>query len=75
MAGLYLHIPFCTQRCIYCDFYFVTTEPNHGPFVRAMQAEIDVYGRTLGGREPIETIYLGGGTPSLLVPGKLIPQW
>lgn len=66
MAALYLHIPFCTQRCVYCDFYFVTTEKNHAPFVRAMRDEIESYGRALGAAEPVETIYFGGGTPSLL---------
>jgi oxygen-independent coproporphyrinogen III oxidase len=66
MAGIYLHIPFCTKRCIYCDFYFVTTDRNHAPFVRAMQAEIESYGRALSASEPIESIYFGGGTPSML---------
>lgn len=66
MAGLYLHIPFCTQRCIYCDFYFVTTSRDFSPFVNAMLAEIEAYGREYGEREPLETLYLGGGTPSLL---------
>jgi len=66
LAGLYLHIPFCTQRCIYCDFYFVTTSRDFSPFVNAMLAEIEAYGREYGEREPLETLYLGGGTPSLL---------
>ena len=66
MAGLYLHIPFCTQRCIYCDFYFVTTSRDFGSFVRALETEIEAYGSEYGNREPIETIYFGGGTPSLL---------
>jgi oxygen-independent coproporphyrinogen III oxidase len=66
LAALYLHIPFCTKRCVYCDFYFVTTQRDHGPFVRAMRAEIDSYGRAFGAEQPIETIYLGGGTPSML---------
>lgn len=66
MAGIYLHIPFCTKRCIYCDFYFVTTQRTFGPFVRAMEGEIESYGRELGTREPLESIYFGGGTPSLL---------
>ncbi|NNF57362.1 MAG: radical SAM family heme chaperone HemW [Rhodothermaceae bacterium] len=66
MAGLYLHIPFCTQRCVYCDFYFVTTQRTTAPFVRAMEAEIEAYGREFGTQEPVETLYLGGGTPSLL---------
>ena len=66
LAGLYLHIPFCTQRCIYCDFYFVTTSRDFTPFVNAMLVEIEAYGREYGAREPLETLYLGGGTPSLV---------
>ncbi|GAB5518077.1 MAG: radical SAM family heme chaperone HemW [Rhodothermales bacterium] len=66
MAGLYLHIPFCTQRCVYCDFYFVTTAKSPTPFVTALLKEIEHYGTHYGSREPIDTIYFGGGTPSLL---------
>ncbi|MDX1530054.1 MAG: radical SAM family heme chaperone HemW, partial [Rhodothermales bacterium] len=66
MAGLYLHIPFCSQRCVYCDFYFVTTSRDFGPFTGALETEIEAYGREFGGREPLETVYFGGGTPSLL---------
>ncbi len=66
MAGIYLHIPFCTQRCTYCDFYFVTTQKTHAPFIRAICAEIEYYGTLYGRQEPVETIYFGGGTPSLL---------
>lgn len=71
MAGLYLHIPFCTQRCVYCDFYFVTTQQHHGPFVQALCTEIAHYADTHGALEPVETIYFGGGTPSLLAPADL----
>ncbi|MGI9173749.1 MAG: radical SAM family heme chaperone HemW [Rhodothermales bacterium] len=66
MAGLYLHIPFCSQRCVYCDFYFVTTRTSHASFVQALCTELDYYTSEYGSREPIETIYFGGGTPSLL---------
>lgn len=66
MAGIYLHIPFCTQRCVYCDFYFTTTRTSHGSFVDAMCTEIEFYASQYAEREPVETIYLGGGTPSLL---------
>ena len=66
MAGLYLHIPFCSQRCVYCDFYFVTTRTSHASFVQALCTELDYYAAEYGSREPIETIYFGGGTPSLL---------
>ena len=67
MAGVYLHIPFCARRCIYCDFYFVTTARSHAGFVAAMRREIAHYGAEFGSLEPIETIYFGGGTPSRLV--------
>lgn len=66
MAGLYLHIPFCSQRCVYCDFYFVTTSRNTGAFVEAMRTEIEAYGRSGQWDAPLRTLYLGGGTPSLL---------
>ncbi len=65
MSGLYLHIPFCAQRCVYCDFYFVTTQKSHTSFVEALCAEIAHYTEDYGD-EPVETIYFGGGTPSLL---------
>lgn len=66
MASLYLHIPFCKQRCIYCDFYFVTTHRSTSPFVQALLKEITIQGQGYGMREPIDTIYFGGGTPSQL---------
>ncbi|MDX1420737.1 MAG: radical SAM family heme chaperone HemW [Rubricoccaceae bacterium] len=66
MAGLYVHVPFCVQRCSYCDFYFVTTQRDTGAFVRALETEIEAYGRSFGPKEPVETVYFGGGTPSLL---------
>lgn len=66
MASLYLHIPFCTQRCVYCDFYFVTSRKSHGVFVDALRNEIEYYASLYAARESIETIYFGGGTPSLL---------
>ncbi|ARA92481.1 coproporphyrinogen III oxidase [Rhodothermaceae bacterium RA] len=66
MAGLYLHIPFCSQRCSYCDFYFVTTRSSHTSFVEALCVEIEHYAATYAAQEPVETIYFGGGTPSLL---------
>lgn len=66
MAGLYVHVPFCSQRCVYCDFYFTTTSRETGPYARAAAREIEAYGRDFGAREPLATLYLGGGTPSLL---------
>lgn len=71
MAGLYFHIPFCRQRCIYCDFYFVTTQRSHAGFIAAMKREIEHYAFEFAAREPIETLYFGGGTPSQL----LLDEW
>ena len=70
MAGLYIHVPFCSQRCVYCDFYFTTTSRDTGSFVRALQIEAQLVG-TEYREEPLHTVYLGGGTPSLLPPEDL----
>lgn len=66
LAGLYVHVPFCARRCVYCDFYFVTTQRDTAAYVAALEAEIAWYGAEFGRREPLETLYLGGGTPSVL---------
>ena len=66
MAGLYVHVPFCSQRCVYCDFYFTTTSRETGAYALAAAKEIEAYGREYGPREPLATLYFGGGTPSLL---------
>ncbi|MEL6445702.1 MAG: radical SAM family heme chaperone HemW [Bacteroidota bacterium] len=71
MTSLYVHIPFCARRCVYCDFFFTTTDKNYGAFVQALSVEIEAVGKKHGRghdgeRLPLRTIYLGGGTPSLL---------
>lgn len=65
MAGIYLHIPFCRQACHYCDFHFSTNAGIQPQLVDAMAEEIVLRGSYLKG-EPVETVYFGGGTPSLL---------
>ncbi len=65
MAGLYLHIPFCKQACHYCNFHFSTSLKNKDAMVAAILQELALQKDYLGG-EPLETIYFGGGTPSLL---------
>ena len=65
MAGLYIHIPFCTQKCIYCDFMSGTNLSLRGQFVDALIAEMDCY-LDFFDNDPLRTIYFGGGTPSLL---------
>ncbi len=66
MASLYVHIPFCRQRCTYCDFYFVTGQRLYSTFVESLCIEIEYYGQLYGKLEPITTLYFGGGTPSRL---------
>ena len=65
MAGLYLHIPFCRQACTYCDFHFSTALKNRDALVEALLREIAFYSSAWRA-ERFETVYLGGGTPSLL---------
>ena len=65
MAGLYIHIPFCTQKCIYCDFMSGTNLSLREQFIDALIAEMDCY-LDFFDEDKIRTIYFGGGTPSLL---------
>ena len=66
MAGIYIHIPFCKQRCTYCDFHFSTSfEKYRERMVNSICKEITSRKQELDQHE-INTIYFGGGTPSLL---------
>jgi oxygen-independent coproporphyrinogen-3 oxidase len=65
MRGIYIHIPFCRKACRYCDFYFSVSLHYLDDFVDALVKEIRLKGESNGGRN-LETLYLGGGTPSLL---------
>lgn len=65
MAGIYIHIPFCKTRCIYCDFYSTTQSKQKQRYMDALCKELQSRKDYLCG-EPIETIYFGGGTPSQL---------
>ena len=64
MAGIYIHIPFCKTRCVYCDFYKETDESKINDFVAALCAEATLRKNEIS--ESIKTIYFGGGTPSRL---------
>ncbi len=66
MAGLYVHIPFCASRCIYCGFYSTTLSSFHSVYVEALLKELSL--RCNPDRDPWHTIYIGGGTPSQLPP-------
>ncbi|MEO7175875.1 MAG: radical SAM family heme chaperone HemW [Saprospiraceae bacterium] len=70
MAGLYIHIPFCKQACHYCNFHFSTSLHYKKDLVEAINLEIELQRDYLNG-EKLETIYFGGGTPSLLSPSEL----
>jgi oxygen-independent coproporphyrinogen-3 oxidase len=65
LAGIYIHIPFCKQACTYCNFHFTTSLRRKNELVAALLGEIELRKHYLD-KESIETIYLGGGTPSLL---------
>ena len=76
MAGIYIHIPFCRSRCIYCGFYSTTALDLRQRYVDALCREMEIRGtrKEEGGKrndEEIETIYLGGGTPSQLSAAQL----
>ena len=74
MAGLYIHIPFCESRCIYCGFYSTTSLKMREAYVDALCKEMAMrtVDRALGEPAQIETIYLGGGTPSQLTSQQLL---
>ncbi len=65
MSGIYIHIPFCKQACHYCDFHFSTSLQNKGLLANSILSEIDLRLNYLPNKK-IESIYFGGGTPSLL---------
>ena len=65
MAGIYIHIPFCKQACFYCDFHFSTSLKNKNEMILSLVKEIEIRKDELQ-NEIIETIYFGGGTPSVL---------
>ena len=70
MAGIYIHIPFCKQRCTYCAFYSTTLYNIRERYVNALCKEIALR-KEYAGCTPIETIYFGGGTPSTLTTEQL----
>ncbi|MDP4265741.1 MAG: coproporphyrinogen III oxidase, partial [Bacteroidota bacterium] len=63
LPGLYIHIPFCRSKCPYCSFFSVTTLTEKPGFLTALSREMDMYQDTFN---RFDTIYIGGGTPSVL---------
>jgi len=68
MAGIYVHIPFCKQACHYCNFHFATSLRYKNEFTHALLKEIEI---VADNNSRVETIYFGGGTPSLLSAAEL----
>lgn len=75
MSGIYIHIPFCRQACHYCNFHFSVSQKRRPEFVKALIREIKMQKDFLypdnDSRSPLDTLYLGGGTPSLLDTAEL----
>src|SRR5215217_5420361 len=75
--GIYLHVPYCTTRCGYCDFNTYTAQElgpgvSRATWAASVATEIRLAGRVLGGRAPaVSTVFFGGGTPTLLPPEDL----
>jgi oxygen-independent coproporphyrinogen-3 oxidase len=67
MAGIYVHVPFCSQACHYCDFHFSTSLKNVQDVIDCIKKELILQKDYLKGNT-VNTIYFGGGTPSLIEP-------
>lgn len=71
MSGIYIHIPFCKQACHYCDFHFSTSLKKKDELIQALVTEIELRKEEFA-NNTVETIYFGGGTPSLLSNEELL---
>ncbi len=67
-TAVYIHIPFCDHKCIYCDFYSIITSDNIDPFLNSLLKEIDYYSSLYSKERKIVSVFFGGGTPSLMSP-------
>jgi oxygen-independent coproporphyrinogen III oxidase len=71
-AGIYVHIPFCLAKCVYCDFYSVVDSPeSQNRFVASLIREIELQSESVWRKQEFDTIYFGGGTPSIFKPDQL----
>ncbi len=71
MAGIYIHIPFCKQACNYCNFHFTTSLKYKTELLQAIEIELAERQNYIA-KQVVETIYFGGGTPSLLSPAEIM---
>lgn len=67
-CALYIHIPFCDHKCIYCDFYSIITSDNVDSFLSSIREEIKFFANKYSHKRNFTTIFFGGGTPSLMNP-------
>ena len=67
-SAIYIHIPFCDHKCIYCDFYSIITTDNIQSFLSALKKEIIYYSSLYNSDRNISSVFFGGGTPSLMEP-------
>ncbi|NCQ19431.1 MAG: radical SAM family heme chaperone HemW, partial [Ignavibacteria bacterium] len=70
-SSLYIHIPFCDHKCIYCDFYSIITHDGIQIYLDALKKEIEYFARNYSAGRKFTTIFFGGGTPSLLAPHEI----
>lgn len=76
-TAIYIHIPFCDHKCIYCDFYSIVSYENVSSYLSALKKEIKFYAEKFAGERKIISIFFGGGTPSFMQPeyiGKIISE-
>jgi oxygen-independent coproporphyrinogen-3 oxidase len=71
MAGIYVHIPFCKQACAYCNFHFATSLRYKSELVAAIATEFQLKKNAIISSAPLKSLYLGGGTPSILTTNDL----
>ena len=70
-TAVYIHIPFCEHKCIYCDFYSIITKDNVTSFLHALKREINYYADLHSSDRIVSSIFFGGGTPSLMSPAYI----
>lgn len=66
MGGIYIHIPFCRKACVYCDFHFSTNLSRKAELIKGLEEEISIRAEEIRALGTLDTLYLGGGTPSVL---------
>ncbi|MBK8945461.1 MAG: radical SAM family heme chaperone HemW [Ignavibacteriae bacterium] len=70
-TAIYIHIPFCDHKCIYCDFYSLINYENVEEYLKAIKTEINFYAKKYSENRIINTIFFGGGTPSYMTPNYI----